>query len=95
MKAAISEKPSLENLEVIDNSNGPEITDLFVRVKFILVFSGTFLFLLLILYTPMSASKAIAQTSNNNGTNIFLKAIQDASLNEDRYFKSKGYSKRF
>ena len=31
MKAAISEKPSLENLEVIDNSNGPEITDLFVE----------------------------------------------------------------
>jgi uncharacterized membrane protein (UPF0127 family) len=95
MKAAISEKPSLENLEVIDNSNGPEITDLFVRVKFILVFSGTFLFLLLILYTPMSASKAIAQTSNNNGTNIFLKAIQDASLNEDRYLKAKVTVKGF
>ena len=31
MKAAISEKPSLENLEVIDNPNGPDITDLFVR----------------------------------------------------------------
>ncbi|MFZ0567843.1 MAG: hypothetical protein WAM22_07555, partial [Nitrososphaeraceae archaeon] len=87
MKATISEKPSLENLEVIDNSNGPEITDLFVEVNFILVFSGTFLFLLLILYTPMSASKATAQTSNDNGTNIFLKAIQDASLNEDRYLK--------
>ncbi len=65
MKSAISEKPSLENLKVIDNSNGPEITDLFVEVKFILVFSGTFLFLFLILYTPMSASKAIAQTSKN------------------------------
>jgi hypothetical protein len=95
MKAAISEKPSLENHKVIDNFNGPEITDLFVRVKFILVFSGTFLFLLLILYAPMSAGKAIAQTSNNNGTNLFLKAIQNASLNEDRYLKAKVTVKGF
>jgi len=43
----------------------------------------------------MSASKAIAQTSNNNGTNIFLKAIQDASLNEDRYLKAKVTVKGF
>ena len=58
---------------------------LFIKVKFILAFSGTFLFLLLIIYAPVSDSKAIAQT----GTNLFLKAIQDASPNDDRYLKAK------
>lgn len=37
----------------------------------------------------MLGSKAMAQTSNNNGTDLFLKAIQDASPNDDRYLKAK------
>jgi uncharacterized protein len=37
----------------------------------------------------MPGSRAIAQTDNNNDTSFFLKAIQDASPNDDRYLKAK------
>jgi uncharacterized membrane protein (UPF0127 family) len=62
---------------------------LFVGIGFRLVFSNTVLFLLLIIYAPMLGSIAIAQTNNNNGTSLFLKTIQDASPNDDRYLKAK------
>ena len=62
---------------------------LFVGIKFMLAFCGTFLFLLLIIYAPVSGSQVIAQTSHNNGTNLFLRAIQAASPNDDRYLNAK------
>ena len=61
---------------------------LFVGIRFRLVFSSTVLFLLLIIYPPMPGSRAIAQTNNNNDTSFFLKEVQDASPNNDRYLKA-------
>lgn len=37
----------------------------------------------------MSGNRAVAQTNNNNGTSLFLKAIQDASHSDDTYLKAK------
>ena len=54
----------------------------------VLVFS--IFLLLLILYTPMLATKAAAQANNNNDANTNLvKAVQEASQNGTEYLKAK------